>query len=224
HTFFTHDRISIQDERGTYSLGLGYRRLLFEENLLAGINTFFDFQDLHKHYRTGLGLEAITKYLEGRINSYFALSPKRLVEEDSVSKTYEKAVNGGDIELGGPIPYLPWFKVFGSYYRYDYRKFKDKQGWKLRSELKPFKFITLNLETYDDNKGKREYLMDTRFNLVFDSLTPKSILSAFGWNKEPFVEVDLKERTLDRVERNFNIEVEKWREAGGAVFEVGGRW
>ncbi|MCM8789453.1 MAG: inverse autotransporter beta domain-containing protein [Candidatus Omnitrophica bacterium] len=224
HTIFIHDRISIQDERGTYSAGLGYRQLLFNEQLLAGINTFFDFQDLHKHYRTGLGLEALTKYLEGRINSYFALSPKRLVEEDSVSKIYEKAVNGGDVELGGPIPYLPWLKVFGSYYRYDYRKFKDKQGWKLRSELKPFKFITVNLETYDDNKGKHEYLMDTRFNLAFDSLSPKTILSAFGLNKEPFPDVDLKERTLDRVERNFNIEVEKWRETGGATFEVGGRW
>lgn len=224
HTFFTHDRISIQDERGTYSVGFGYRRLMFNDNLLAGINNFFDFQDLHKHYRTGLGLEAITKYLEFRTNSYFALSPKRLVEEDSVSKTYEKAVSGGDVELGGPLPYLPWFKFFGSYYRYDYRKFKDKRGWKLRGELKPLKFITLNLETYDDNKGKQAYRMDARFNLSFDSFTLKSILSAFGLNKEPFPEVDLKERTLDRVERNFNIEVEKYREAGGAVLEVGGRW
>jgi len=224
HTFFTHDRISVQDERGTYSFGLGYRRLLLNENLLVGINNFFDFQDLHKHYRTDVGLEAITKYLEFRTNSYFALSPKRLVAEDSVSQTYEKVVNGGDVELGGPIPYLPWWKIFGSYYRYDYRKFKDKQGWRLRSEIKPFKYITFNLETYDDNKGKREYLMDTRFNLVFDSLTSKSILSAFGFNKEPFAEVDLKKRTLDRVERNFNIEVEKWRESGGAIFEVGGRW
>ena len=43
-TIFTHDRISIQEERGTYSAGIGYRRLLFDDNLMAGINTFFDYQ------------------------------------------------------------------------------------------------------------------------------------------------------------------------------------
>lgn len=220
-TFFTHDRISIQDERGTYSVGLGYRRLMFDENLLTGINTFFDYQDLHQHYRQGVGIEAITDKLELRANSYFRLSPKRKVESTGASDTFEQVANGGDIELGAPLPYLPWIKVFGSYYRYDFRKFKDMSGWKMRGEIKPFKFITINLTTYDDNKGDREYLMDTRFNLVFDDLAPKSILSAFKLAKEPFPDVDLKERTLDRVERNFNIQVEKWIETAGMNIEIG---
>ena len=220
-TFFTHDRISIQDERGTYALGYGYRRLMFDDNLLAGINNFFDFQDLHKHYRTGVGLEIISKILELRANSYFRLSPKRTVAETTNSTTYERVANGGDVELGAPLPYLPWVKVFGSYYRYDFRKFKDMQGWKMRGEIKPFKFITINLETYDDNKGDREYRMDTRFNFVFDDLTFKSIFSAFKLNKEAYPDVDLKKRTLDRVERNFNIQVEKWVETGGMALEIG---
>ncbi len=220
NTFFTHDRISIQDERGTYSAGLGYRRLMFDENLLLGINNFFDFQDLHKHYRTGVGLEAITKILEFRTNSYFRMSPKRRVAETANSETFEQVANGGDVELGAPLPYLPWIKVFGSYYRYDFRKFKDMQGWKIRGEIKPFKFITLNFETYDDNKGDREYRMDTRFNFAFDDL-PKSMLSAFKPTKESYPDVVLTERTLDRVERNFNIQVEKWVEVGGMALEIG---
>lgn len=221
HTLFTHDRISIQDERGTYALGYGYRCLMFDDSLLAGINNFFDFQDLHKHYRTGVGLEAISKILELRANSYFRLSPKRTVAETTNSTTYERVANGGDVELGATLPYLPWIKVFGSYYRYDFRKFKDMQGWKMRSEIKPFKFITINLETYDDNKGDREYRMDTRFNLAFDDLSLRSILSAFKLNKEAYPDVDLKERTLDRVERNFNIQLEKWTETGGMALEIG---
>lgn len=221
-TIFTHDRISIQDERGTYSAGLGYRRLLFDENLLAGINTFFDYQDLHQHYRTGVGLEAIGKKLEARLNSYFGLSPTRMVQETTTSKTYEKAVDGFDMELGGPVPYLPWLKLFGSYYQYDFKKFKDMEGWKARGEIKPFKFITINLETFDDNKGDREYRMDTRFNLAFDNFTIGSILSALKLAREPYPDVDLKERTLDRVERNFNIVVEKYSESkiGGATMEI----
>lgn len=220
-TLFTHDRVSIQDERGTYSVGLGYRRLIFNDNLLAGINNFFDFQDLHKHYRTGVGLEAITKTLEFRANSYFRMSPKRAVESTSSSTTYERVANGGDVELGCPVPYLPWLKIFGSYYHYDFRKFKDMNGWKARGEIKPFKFITINLETYDDNKGEQEYRMDTRFNLAFDDLAPKTILSAFKLAKEPYPEIDLKKRTLDRVERNFIIQVEKWIEKAGVNIEIG---
>ncbi len=221
NTFFTHDRISIQDKRGTYSAGFGYRRLMFNDNLLAGINNFFDFQDLHQHYRTGAGLEFITKMLELRANSYFGLSHKRKVEESATSAVYERVANGGDIELGGPVPYLPWLKLFGSYYRYDFRKFKDMAGWKARGEIKPFKFITINLETFDDNKGEQEYRMDGRFNLSFDDFTPRSILKALSLTKDSYPKTDLKERTLDRVERNFNIQVEKWIESGTMAIEVG---
>jgi len=220
-TFFTHDRITLLDERGTYSAGLGYRRLMNDEKLLAGINSFFDYQDLHRHYRAGVGLEALTKTWEFRTNSYIGCSPERVVEDSASATSYEKAVDGFDAELGGPVPYLPWLKLFAQYYYYDYKKFKNMAGNKLRAEIKPFKFFVCNLETYDDNKGDREYIMDARFSLAFDNFTPKSIFSAFKADKEAFPDVDLKERALDRVERNFNIQVEKWKDVAGMTIEVG---
>jgi hypothetical protein len=94
-------------------------------------------------------------------------------------------------------------------------------GWKARGEIKPFKFITVNLETFDDNKGEQEYVLDTRFNFVFHDFTPKSILSAFNLAKEPYPDVDLKERTLDRVERNFKIVLEKWIETSNVTVAIG---
>lgn len=222
HTFFTHDRISVQNGRGIYSAGLGYRRLLFDESLLAGLNTFFDFQDLHKHYRGGLGFEGISTLLELRANSYFGLSPKRKVSEGGTAICYEKAINGGDIELGFPIPYLPWCKIFGSFYRYEYRvSKKDMSGWKLRGELKPFKFFTINLATYDDNKGKRAYQVDSRVSLLFDDFNLDDVFSEMKLTKDRYNSVDLKEHALDRVERNFNIQVEKWIETGGMTIEIG---
>lgn len=220
-TFFTHNRIAMLDERNTYSTGLGYRKLMNNGGLLGGINTFFDYQALHKHYRTGVGLEAIAKKWEFRTNSYIGLSPKRVVEDISSSTTYEKVVDGFDAELGAPVPHLPWLKLFAQYYYYDYKKFKNMAGNKLRAELKPFKFITCNIASYDDNKGDREYVMDARFSLAFDNFTLKSLKESFKSDPEAYPEVDLKDRTLDRVERNFNIQVEKWKETAGMTIEVG---
>lgn len=220
NTIFTHDRISIQNGMGAYSGGLGYRRLMFNENLLAGINTFFDYQAFHRHYRQGVGFEAITKTLEARANAYFGISPTRIISEGAGATDYEKVVNGGDVEIGGPLPYLPWIKIFGSYYRYDFKKSDAMQGWKARGELKPYKFIVINLETYDDNKGSQEYRMDTRFSLAVDSFSPKSILAALKPTCEPYPDTDLRQRTLDRVERNFNIQVEKWKVSGNTVIEI----
>jgi len=218
-TFFTHIRVSEQDEYGTYSAGVGYRRLLFNNNLLAGINTFFDYQDPHQHYRQGVGLEAIGKLAEFRTNGYFGLSPAREVEGVS---TYEKARDGFDMELGFPLPYLPWMKVFGSYYWYDFREDCDVEGWKGRLELKPMSFLTLNLETYDDNKGSQEWRSDVRLTLWVDSFAPKDIFAALTSSFTTVLpEVDLKERTLDRVERNFQITVEKWSDKSSFSVQVG---
>jgi len=221
NTFFVQPRISLQDYRNTYNLGFGYRRLLFEGELLAGVNTFFDYQDLHRHYRAGVGLEAISKMLEARVNSYFGLSPKRLVHETSTSSEYQKAVDGMDAELGGPVPFLPWLKLFGSYYRYNYEQFKDKTGWKARAEIKPLKYLTIDLETYDDNKGDQEFKTVVAAKIPFTSFTLGDIWSNLKVAPEPYPEVDLAERTLDPVERSFEIEVEKWVESSGLTIEVG---
>ncbi|MBW2560399.1 MAG: inverse autotransporter beta domain-containing protein [Deltaproteobacteria bacterium] len=213
HTVFTHIRISGQDDYGTYSAGVGYRRLLFNNSLMAWINTFFDYQDPHQHYRQGVGLEAIGTSAELRANGYFGLSPARKVAEPG---TYEKARDGFDVELGVPVPYLPWMKVFGSLYWYDFKEGPDVEGWKGRAQLKPLDFLTINLETYDDNKGSQEWRSDVRLTLWVDSFAPKDILAALTSSfRETLPEVDMKERTLDRVERNFQITVEKWSDGGG---------
>ncbi|MDO9565459.1 MAG: inverse autotransporter beta domain-containing protein [Candidatus Desulfaltia sp.] len=221
-TFFTHLRISGQDGYGNYSAGLGYRRLLFDDNLMAGINTFFDYQDPNQHYRQGVGLEVIGKYAELRSNSYFGLSPTRVVEETTSSITRARVSNGYDVEFGVPVPYLPWFKVFGGYYWYDFRESSDMEGWKGRAELKPLSFMTVNLETYNDNKGPHEWRADVRLSLYVDSFTPKDIFAALTPSfQSALPDVDLKKRTLDRVERNFTIQLEKYREVAGATIEIG---
>ena len=56
--FFNQTRISSQDARPKYNIGFGLRKI-FWESLLLGVNSFYDYQDLHKHSRGGVGLKRL---------------------------------------------------------------------------------------------------------------------------------------------------------------------
>jgi len=213
NTIFYQPRISILEGRSTYNLGLGYRRLV-SENLLLGVNTFFDYQDLHRHARAGIGAEALGQIFEARINSYFGgLTNKKIIKDTAASQTIERVADGGDVEIGAPFPYLPWLKLYGSGFWYDFKEFDDKFGWKSRLEAKVNDSLRLEFYTWDDNKGDTEYGARARFQ--FD------LKDAFKISKEAYPEKDLREDTLIPVERNFEITVEKAVITGGLTVEAG---
>ena len=141
-TFFYQPRISLRNGDLTYSIGIGYRKLL-SENLLLGANIFGDYQDLHEHGRVGIGFEAMGQILEARLNGYFGVTSKRVVEEDAFSCVYERVADGLDFEIGAPLPYLPWLKLYTSGFWYDFDKFSDKKGWKTRLEAKLNEAVSL---------------------------------------------------------------------------------
>lgn len=216
---FIQPRVSLRDERATYNLGLGYRELV-SDSLLLGVNIFGDYEDLHEHGRIGLGLEALGEILEARLNGYVGVTTKRVISQTSSGvTTYEKVADGLDFELGAPIPYMPWLKVYASSFWYDFAKFNDKHGWKARLEATLNDAVTLELFTWDDNKGGQEYGGRFRFNLAFDGLA--DFKSAFALSDEPFPKKDLTEQILIPVERDFDITVEKWSESATMSVEIG---
>lgn len=227
NTFFIQPRYSLESRDSAYNLGLGYRRLLCNDTVLIGANSFFDYEDDDDHYRIGFGLETFINQIELRANSYIGLSPERLVNETESSKIYEKAVDGIDAECGLPLPYMNWIKVYGGGYWYNYEKFSNKEGWRIRNEIKPFEYATVNLITYDDNKGDAEFEVDARFTVPFETLYGKTSrtrekLCNICFSKKAYPEgVDQSTRTLDRVERQHKIEVETWSESkGGTIIEI----
>jgi len=219
-TFFYQPRISLRGGDLTYSVGVGYRKLL-SENLLLGANIFGDYQDLHEHGRVGVGFEAIGQILEARLNGYFGVTTKRIVEDTLTSITYEKVADGLDFEIGSSIPYIPWLKLYTSGFWYDFDKFQDKYGWKTRLEAKISKALSLEFYTWDDNKGEQEYGGKVQVNLAFDRL--RDFKDVFKLAKEPFPKKNLEEKLLMPVERNFDIVVEKWSESktGNVTVEIG---
>lgn len=220
---FNHSRISLKDDRPTYNFGLGLREL-FNEKLLLGGNIFYDYQDLHKHSRLGIGGEYITQGLEARLNTYWRIVNARIVSENDSEKTIEKVANGFDGEIGGPVPFFRILSVYGGGYWYHFDHFQNKYGWMARSELKPNNCTRLTLNLYNDTKrGGMSYSLEGAVNLKFTSFAWSDILADLGEMNKTYAKADLKEKMLDRVVRDFDITVVTTKEnkTTGLTIEAG---
>lgn len=219
NTFFIQPRASVQSENGTYNLGLGYRRLS-SENLILGTNFFFDFEGQHRHGRVGVGAEALGQVFEARVNSYFGnITNKVEVGTAGSGVLIERVAQGGDLELGMPVPYMPWLKMYGSGAWYDHDRSPDRFGWKSRLEARLNDHVRFEFYTWDDNKGDTEYGGRFRFNIAFGN--PFEVTDALKLSDEPFPKKDLSEELLIPVEREFDITVERYLDQGGLVVEAG---
>ena len=109
NTFFMQDSVYHNDGRTTLNLGLGYRRLEMDNKLLLGVNAFYDHEFPYDHGRTSFGLEARTTIGEVNFNQYFGASGWR-AGKDNIN---EASLGGTDLELGLPLPYMNWAKVYG---------------------------------------------------------------------------------------------------------------
>jgi len=218
-TWFIQPRISYKSTSSTYNLGLGYRRL-YSPALILGANVFGDYEARDEHARAGIGLEALGKRMEARLNGYFGLTSKREVESDSTFSTYERIADGADFEIGTPVPYFPWLKVYASKFWYDYKKSSDRNGWKTRLEARPLEGLCIEGYLWDDNKGEAEYGTELRFKIAFADFTLSSFLEGIKPSIEPYPERDLEEMLLEPVKREYEIVLEKWTEKANADIEI----
>lgn len=221
---FTQARASVRGNRGIYNLGVGARRIL-NNAFLLGINSFYDYQDYHQHQRAGVGFEMITdRGLEGRVNTYLRASDIRQIEENAGGQNFEKVANGLDWEAGGPVPFLSFLKLYGGGYWYSFERFKDKAGWKARAEYNPVKYSRLVFEMFDDNKrGNPGYRVEGAITLAFTSFALKDILNDFKAAEEMFPKMNLRDKVLDRVVRDFVITVISTTKTKTGLVVEGGR-
>ena len=113
-TFFQGSLLRWDGERDTINLGLGQRKLLLNNNILVGLNAFYDHEFTVDHSRLGLGGEFLTSVGEFRINNYYANSNQRLNAGNA-----EEAMSGSEYEFGTHVPYIPKLKVFGKKFNWD---------------------------------------------------------------------------------------------------------
>ncbi len=220
---FNQSRFTSKGSRPVYNTGLGLRKI-FKGWYLLGINSFYDYQDLHKHSRTGVGFEGITDLgIEARVNTYIGISGRHLVNEDASNSYYEKVANGFDWEFGAPLPYLPFLKVYGGGNWYNFEHFKKKYGWKFRAEYTPIKYSRIDFEIYNDNKLRdTSYRFEGALTFAFTSFAFKDILRDIKFAQNAYPKLDLKDKVLDRVVRNFDITVISSIKSKGTGFTVEG--
>ena len=116
NTIFTQGSLYFSDEgRKTLNLGLGDRFLTLDNKLLFGANIFYDHEFPYDHGRTSLGLEAKSSVGEINYNKYFRNTSWKKGKSDK----QEKVLDGQDFEIGAPLPYLPWAKIYSRKFYYD---------------------------------------------------------------------------------------------------------
>ena len=144
NTFFTQDSIYYTDNRTTVNLGVGYRRLELDKKLLLGINAFYDHEFPYNHQRASIGLEARTTVGELNVNFYESLTDWK----DGRDGLEEHGLDGRDIEIGIPLPYINWAYFFAQAFQWDSEVagVKDISGTNLTIRATPPGFKGLEIE------------------------------------------------------------------------------
>lgn len=193
-------------DRNQGNLGFGLR--VFDEEQLAGFNTFFDHDFTGNNSRLGLGLEYRRDYLSLSSNYYQRLTGWK---DSSIVKGYdERPANGWDIRSQAYLPAYPQlgFKAnFEQYYGDDVDLFNDssnrqKDPYSITAGINytPVPLITVNAEHKAGKSGVNDSYIGMNITYQFGS-SIKSQLDPQNVNQMRL----LANSKYDFVDRNNNI-------------------
>ena len=158
NTLFTQASLFLSDDdRETINLGIGKRKLVNDDTWILGANLFYDHELDYDHKRASIGLEAISSVASLRLNQYYGLSGFRA----GFGEIQEKALDGQDIELGAPLPYLPWTNfAFRSFRWHGSDGMDDQKGdeLSLEAELPTGLNIEVGKRSHDGNTEDNEFV------------------------------------------------------------------
>ena len=210
HTFFTQSRAAFEDDSWTLNSGLGYRYLMPSQQWLLGTNIWYDSTTKYKHKRLGAGLEAVGEYLTFRANYYNGITDWKRVSTATTSYVEERALDGFDAELEGPVPYMPWMRIGLSYYHWDLftAGADDTSGFQGRLQADLTSDLRLEtgykIDNYNDaGFVKLSWLLGEQREIEYAA-------TETGWmSYDRFQPRDVKRQTLARVKRQHEIIVER---------------
>jgi len=209
------------------SVGLGFRKLLPDRDVIVGVNAYWD--SLHGQggsdfNQLGLGAEVLTKWVDARFNYYLPDNQQPQIrkhtwvsEDHGVTRTRvfeerEAALEGFNAEIGFLIPGLCKYtevRLYGGYYHYDNPFGGDFEGFKARLEARLLPGVIADVEYWDDAA-----LMGGHWTAGVSVSVPFSIFN-LATGRNPFEgagemftprEREFKERMSDLVERSHRVQ------------------
>lgn len=100
-TIFNQTSLNTYDSDETINIGIGLRKLLNDNKVIIGLNTFYDHQFSENHKRLGLGAETITSMFDFRGNYYNAMSGRKTAKKGGY---LERALDGWDLRADYHLP------------------------------------------------------------------------------------------------------------------------
>lgn len=191
--------------RDTTNLGLGYRRLLGDNSVLVGVNTFYDYEWTYKHQRLGLGGEIKWAMLDGNVNWYKAISSEKLI--DAANGISERAMSGWDTELRSQVPFMPWLQVGAKYYRWKSDYADDTRGWRYSASADVTQNLSVEAGWTRDNYNSSNGFAKVVLRLA--RTDRPAMLSDKFISNSAFEQRDMRVYTLDKVRRENRIMVER---------------
>jgi len=207
-TFFVQGRAAYSDEDATLNIGAGYRRLLLDNALMLGVNSFYDATAKSQHQRWGVGIEAFSQYGTLRGNYYNAMSGNKIASVDNGNTITEQALDGADVSLETPVPYLPWVLVTGKAFYWDAINVKNVRGWDILVRMQLFDDLEVEAGVTDDNRKPKEGLVTLTWHFgAPDHIRHTALNTPFA---NQFMTVrNLQDFRLEKVRRHNDIVVEK---------------
>lgn len=218
-TWFWQGRAAYNDGDGIGNIGLGYRYLTDDRNLMWGLNTFYDETMNYNHKRLGFGGEIFTRYLTFRANYYDALSGKRNTGSANSMTGYQQALSGYDASIETPVPYVSWMRFVAQGYRWKGVHMASTNGGQANLRVFPARQLEMDLGVAGDNINGGQAFLKLNYYLgspafIENSATTPSFHGSFAAQ-------DLEKQRLQKVIRHNDMVVEKTTFNNGSDITIG---
>ncbi len=197
--------------RPTLNLGIGQRYLVEDEQAVAGVNLFLDYEANSSHKRASLGLEYQRHHFSAALNYYQALSNQKIIDG-----YIEQVLSGHELNLSGQLPYLPWARIKASQYHWDQQQSEDIQGKRLGLALQLSSALSLELGQQRESQSQPQNYAELSLEWpAQEQRTPELSLSASMFAPSDNMQLS----ALDWVERDHKIRIEKTLVNQAPVFD-----
>jgi len=208
-TIFNQTSINTHDSDETINIGFGVRKLLNNNTLMLGANTFYDHQLTESHKRAGVGAEAISSIFDVRANYYNAISARRTNSEGTI----ERALDGWDLRGDYHLPIEQDINLFISAFEFenpeDISSYKEK-GNKFGADATVGNFV-IEGGYMDDNQDNDAWFGNIKYVVNFGGSGVEKI-----YTKNETL-TDVSDKLYQPVKRENKIRVVKIDAAGVVV-------